>query len=92
MLKRIGYTMREIKRLNVLRAIDQIMFFRTDELLPQSELLQAHGVRVFDKRKGLPRYIEFFDSVEAKSRARRERYQEEIRPVRIDPVKTFMEG
>lgn len=83
--------MKEIRELNVTRALRQIESARYDQMLWQSELLQANGVKVFEegKGKGLPRYKTFFESFEATAS---ERSQDKIKPAKIDPVNRFMEG
>jgi hypothetical protein len=90
-LKQIGYSMKEIRELDVTRALRQIENARYDQMLWQSELLQANGVNVFEdgKGKGLSRYKDFFKSFEERSAAVK---RKNIKPVKIDPANRFMEG
>jgi hypothetical protein len=88
-LKQIGYSMKEIRELDVTRALRQIENARFEQMLWQSELLQANGMKVFEegKDKGITRYKDFFNSIEAKQKK-----QESNKPVKINPENRFMEG
>jgi len=89
-LKQIGYTMKEIRNLDITRALRQIESARFDQMLWQSELLQANGMSVFGEgKKGIQRYKDFFDSIEVRDKAQK---QKGVKPVKIDPVNRFMEG
>jgi hypothetical protein len=59
-------------------------------MLWQSELLQSNGVKVFEegRKKGISRYKDFFESIEKRETDKKD----EIKPVKIEPVKEFMEG
>jgi len=60
-------------------------------MLWQSELLQSNGVKVFEegRKKGIARYKDFFESIEKREADKK---KNEIKPVKIEPVKEFMEG
>jgi hypothetical protein len=85
-LKQIGYSMKEIRELNVLRALKQIESDRYEKMLWQCEVLQVLGWDVFKKNT---RYKEFFDGFEEKQ-SRKER--EKIAPVKIAQRNDFMVG
>jgi hypothetical protein len=83
--------MKEIRELDITRALRQIENARYDQMLWQSELLQANGVNVFEEghKKGMRRYKDFFESFDERKSADRDRKQ---KPVNINPVNRFMEG
>jgi len=76
--------------LDVLTGIDYITQHTAETMLYQAEVLMSNGTDVFNKTKGLQRYIDFFDSYD--------RYQKQKHPSPeqerkiIDSTPNFLEG
>ena len=81
--------MNEIMEMNILEAHEQVEFYLSDEYSKQCERLQAHGIKVFDKDKGLSHYKEFFKHIEDK---RIEREMKGKPKIKIDPTNNFLKG
>ncbi len=88
-LKLLNYSVKEIRELNVKIAHEQLLFRKKDEYDYRVEQLQAQGIDVFHRTKGIEHYKQFYKDLKSKEMKIKTGKQPEVK---IDTKNNFLEG
>lgn len=77
--------------LDVITGIDYITYTEKEKMVCQAEILLSNGVNVFDKKKGISRYIDFFNAYDRYQNNKKRKDVDEPEGI-IIPAPTFLKG